>query len=146
MNPLSISLRDLYSYADYKEEPAGFLYRLLGEREETTNISHKKMPSFVDHIGFIDSDPYCAWYIILNQNADFIGSIYLSYNDEIGIFISRANQGNGYGRLAVHRLMEIHSRKRYYANINPANVRSIKFFQSLGFGSPIQITLMKENG
>jgi RimJ/RimL family protein N-acetyltransferase len=108
------------------------LYRLLQERTDEINISHRAMPRWEDHIRFVASRPYSEWYLI-EQQGEFIGSIYLSRQDEIGIFIFRARQGSGLGRQAIAALIARHPRKRYLANINPANHRSIAFFQNLGF-------------
>ena len=73
-----------------------FLFDLLKERNPKANISHKKMPSYDEHIQFIKSKPYTKWYIILQSNKK-VGSIYLSKNDEIGIFISKKFQGKNIG-------------------------------------------------
>ena len=67
---------------------AQFLYGLLKERESTVNISHKKMPTYTQHIKFIESKPYSKWYIIRLGNQK-IGSAYLSKQNEIGIFITK---------------------------------------------------------
>ena len=61
-----------------------FLFDLLKKRDPISNISHKKMPSYSQHIKFIKSKPYSKWYIILKEN-EKIGSIYLSKNNEIGL-------------------------------------------------------------
>ena len=46
-----------------------FLYDLLKERDPKSNISHKKMPTFLQHKKFIKSGPYSKWYIVyLNKN------------------------------------------------------------------------------
>ena len=44
------------------------------------------MPTYAQHIKFIESKPYSKWYIInFNQK---IGSAYLSKQNEVGIFIT----------------------------------------------------------
>ena len=63
-----------------------FLFNLLKERDPNTNISHKKMPTFTEHEQFVKSKPYSYWYII-KLSRKKIGTIYLSKNNEIGIFI-----------------------------------------------------------
>ena len=63
-----------------------FLYDLLKERNPQANISHKKMPSYAQHIKFVNSRPYTKWYIIEKGN-EMVGSVYLSKQNEIGIFI-----------------------------------------------------------
>ena len=116
------------------------LWQLLQERDDTINIniSHRKMPTFEDHCRFVDRRPYVAWYLI-DINDRVVGSIYLSHHDEIAIFIFKEHQKCGYGKEAIALLMQQHPRPRYLANINPANARSIRFFQSLGF-APLQVT------
>ena len=44
-----------------------FLYDLLLERDPKANISHKKMPTFTEHLKFVKSKPYSKWYVILKE-------------------------------------------------------------------------------
>lgn len=94
------------------------------------------MPTWEEHLAFIDSNPYAAWYIIWPR----LGSIYLTRNDEVGIHLCRDARGNGVGSRAVQKLMAMHPRPRYLANIAPGNTGSLRFFERLGF-SCIQHTL-----
>ena len=41
-----------------------FLYDLLKNKDPNANISHKKMPSYDEHVEFVMSKPYTNWYII----------------------------------------------------------------------------------
>ena len=109
-----------------------FLYVLLKEREPSQNISHGVMPSFIEHVKFVESNPYKVWYAIL-LDAFPIGSIYLTKKNEVGIFIKKEMQGMGWGRRALKMLISKHGKLRYLANINPKNKRSIKFFEKHGF-------------
>lgn len=111
---------------------AQILYELLQEREAHVNISHRKMPTMRQHKAFIRSKPYAAWYLIEIEGV-FVGSIYLTRDNEIGIFVFHNYQGLGSGTYAVKMLMDRHPRRRYLANINPENSVSIKFFRDLGF-------------
>ena len=120
-----------------------FLFDLLKERDSRANISHKKMPTYTEHIKFIKSKPYSKWYIIFKSKQK-IGSIYLSKNDEIGIFISRKFQGKNMGDFALDELIKKNPRKRFLANVNPKNKKSIKFFKKSGFDL-IQHTYEKRN-
>lgn len=123
------------------------LWALLGEREPHVNISHKTMPTWDDHCLFIERHPYKAWYLIEADdpdNDDFAGSIYLSQQNEIGIFIFKEYQGRGYGRGAIMLLMREHPEKQYLANINPENTESMQFFERLGFDL-LQVTYGKDN-
>lgn len=128
-----------------------YLWRLLSERTPEQSISHKAMPTWDEHVSFIESRPYEAWYLIeaVLENVDdvalhteIVGATYLSKQREIGIGIFSQYRGNGYGKHAVRTLMARHP-GRFLANINPANEPSIQLFRSLGFGGPIQITLEK---
>ena len=111
---------------------AQFLYGLLKERESNVNISHKKMPTYVQHIKFIESRPYSKWYIIRLGNQK-IGSAYLSKQNEIGIFITKNMHAKKIGTIALNILIKKNRRKRYLANINPKNKKSISFFKKNGF-------------
>ena len=123
-----IKLRSVYR----EDEAPRVLYRLLEERNEEINISHRSMPTWRAHLAFVRSKPYAAWYL-LEQDKEFVGAIYLSKMDEIGIFVLRAHQGKGLGKKAIKALMKRHPRKRFLANINPRNTNSIGMFEDMGF-------------
>ena len=118
-----------------------FLFDLLKERDPRANISHRKMPTYSQHTKFIKSKPYSKWYIILKSKQK-IGSIYLSKNDEIGIFLSKKFQGKNVGNFALNELMKKNPRKRFLANVNPKNKKSIAFFKNNNF-KLIQYTFEK---
>lgn len=109
-----------------------FLFELLKERDPNANISHKKMPSYTNHVKFIESKPYTKWYIILNSKQK-VGSIYLSKNDEIGIFLLKSFHRQNFGKLALEILMKKNPRKRFLANVSPKNKNSMDFFKKNGF-------------
>ena len=109
-----------------------FLYDILNERKPIVNISHKKMPTYRQHVSFITSKPYSKWYIIY-FNSKKIGSIYLSKQNEIGISIIRAMQGKGFDQIALEILMDKHPRERYIANCNPKNKKLISFWKKNKF-------------
>ena len=118
-----------------------FLFDLLKERDPRVNISHRKMPTYSQHTKFIKSKPYSKWYIILKSKQK-IGSIYLSKNDEIGIFLSKKFQGKSVGNFVLNELMKKNPRKRFLANVNPKNKKSISFFKNNNF-KLIQYTFEK---
>ncbi len=109
-----------------------FLFNLLKERDPQTNISHKKMPTYLQHEKFVKSKPYKKWYIIKSQS-NKVGSIYLSEQDEIGIFLKKDVQGKNIGNQALEILMKKSPKQRYLANVNPNNSKSISFFEKNGF-------------
>ncbi len=114
------------------EKDVQFLYNLLEERKPVTYISHKKMPTYEEHVNFVKSSPYSKWYII-EIDEERAGSIYLTKQNEIGIFLNEGLQEKGIGSNALNVLIGKNPDLRYLANINPENKKSIKFFKKLGF-------------
>ena len=125
-NETPIKLK-LVSKSDYR-----FLYDLLMERNPRANISHKKMPTYNEHVKFVSSRPYPKWYIIL-CDVNRAGSIYLTSQNEIGIFIKKSFQNKQIGDIALRKLIQKNPKKRYLANVNPKNKKSICFFKNHGF-------------
>ena len=127
---LTVFLTDVY----HSDTSYCSLYQLLKEREDSINISHVEMPTWAEHNAFVSSRPYAVWCMIdIGESGSFVGSVYLTKQDEIGVFIFRNCRGRGYGKQAVRLLMEQHPRKRYLANINPDNGPSIAMFKGMGF-------------
>lgn len=115
-----------------KKSDIPFLYELLSQRDPRANISHKKMPTYEEHKKFVISKPYSRWYVIYYKN-EKVGSIYLTKQNEIGIFILTKIQGKGIGSDALHVLMKKNPRSRYLANVSPRNKKSMFFFTRNGF-------------
>lgn len=114
--------------------------QLLWEREPHENISHRTMPTVGEHIAFVASHPYKAWYWFEDESLTPAGCAYITHQGEIGIGVLRAFRGRGLATEAIQEIMRRHP-GRHLANINPANEASIRLFRKLGFGGPIQITL-----
>ena len=112
----------LISKSDYR-----FLYNLLKERDSRANISHKKMPTYNEHLKFIRSKPYAKWYIA-EFGASKIASVYLTSQNEIGIFIKKTYQNKKLGGIILSQLIQKNPRERYLANVSPKNKKSIHFF------------------
>ena len=128
-SPNDLRLVDIYKAPESFEA----LFRLLKSRDPRANISHRKMPSWNEHVRFVRSKPHKAWYLIKTQDG-VAGGIYLSKNDEIGLFIFKHYQGKGYGKKALTELMKKHTKvRKFLANISPLNARSRRFFEGLGF-------------
>ena len=113
-------------------DDAEFLYELLKQREGRVNISHRSIPTLTEQRDYIENHSYQSWDIIWVEN-NRVGNIYLTQRDEIGIFIDNKFQGRGYGSQALKQFMEKNGKKRYLANINPTNYKSIQFFGKHGF-------------
>ena len=105
-----------------------FLYTHLKERDSRANISHKRMPTYQEHVKFVNSKPYSKWYIVM-YGAKKIGTIYLTKMNEIGIFIKKKFQDDGVGQATLDLLMQKHPKERFLANVNPKNKKSINFFK-----------------
>lgn len=121
-----------------RHDRAALLWGLLCQRDETVSISHRVMPSFREHVLFIESDPYQAWYFMMEidfmmEIEKVVGACYLSKQNEIGVFVFGDSQGKGYATQAVKEVMAAHGERRYLANINPRNLKSVKLFNNLGF-------------
>lgn len=111
------------------------LYQLLGEREIDEAISHQGMPTFKQHIDFINRRPYKFWGMIIQGEGNVVGSIYLSHSNEIGIAIFKKHRRKGYAKAAIKTLLRTFANEKFFiANINPLNVKSIDLFKGLGFG------------
>ena len=104
----------------------------MKQREGIVNISHKSLPTWEEHVEFIKNNTYQSWDIIWVDDVR-IGNIYLTDRDEIGIFLDKKSQSNGYGSIAINEFMKKNGKKRYLANIRPTNYKSIQFFGKLGF-------------
>ena len=109
-----------------------FLYELLKNKNLNSNISHKKMPSYDEHIEFVMSKPYTNWYIIECDKKN-VGSIYLSKQDEIGISINNDFEYDQIAKTALKLLMKLNPRKRYLANVSPNNKKLQEFLLKNGF-------------
>ena len=109
-----------------------FLYELLKNKDPNANISHKKMPSYDEHVEFVMSKPYTNWYIIEYDKKN-VGSIYLSKQDEIGISINTDYEYDQIVKSALKLLMKLNQRKRYLANVSPKDKNSQEFLLKNGF-------------
>ena len=114
------------------ENDALFLYDLLKTRDFRANISHKKVPSYDEHVHFILSNPYTIWYIIEYEGKK-IGSVYLSKQDEIGISLVDDSLYDKIGKSVIKLLIKDNPRKRYLAKVSPQNKKLQNFFVNNGF-------------
>src|SRR5690348_7958873 len=99
-----IALLNVYEHPNADQ----VLYALLRERstehDEFVNISHRKLPTFTEHVKFMDSRPYRYWYLIGADSGKPVGTCYISKRNEIGIVLFQAQRGKGYGTEAVKAL------------------------------------------
>jgi RimJ/RimL family protein N-acetyltransferase len=131
-----------------------WLYELIQEREPEVNISHRDMPTFEQHRQFVTRRPYRFWYLI-EYSPDtpelviagyvapiFAGYVSATHDNEIGIVLRGEFRGHGLGPDAVRMLIEKHRPNpaepsvrngNWLANVAPANERSRRMFEGLGF-------------
>lgn len=150
-----MTLIDIYgddvAYPNYLR----FLFGLLEQRKPYQNISHKFMPTYEAHVNFVTSRPYLYWYIIAKDHK-YIGTVYISNLNEIGMFMLEDYTHLGYGSQVLDALYARHKNIQVFkANISPLNSDSIAFFANKGFkymkqfkddeGKIIQYVYMRTN-
>ena len=139
---MNITLRSVY-----KDGHKGVLalYQLLRERstenDPHVNISHRALPPYREHLAFVRSRPYRAWFFV-KVDGLIAGYVNVTRRNEIGIILSADYRGKGIGKQALQMLltrtkpMAAKPSERspgFLSNINPKNARSIALFTSLGF-------------
>ena len=97
------------------------------------------MPTYRKHIEHVKRAPYDAWYFIqveayMGACVINVGNTYITSANEIGIHVSPMFQRQGFARRSIKRLMELHPREYYLANIAPENTESQQLFEALGYG------------
>lgn len=119
-----------------------FLYVLLEQRDPSESISHKRMPTIEEHVAFVSSRPYAAWYLLDVEHVGYVGAIYLTRQREIGVWVHKDQRGLGYAKQAIAILMLWHP-GRFLANVAPGNLTSRRLFDGIGF-KHIQNTFLLE--
>jgi len=109
-----------------------FLFDLLQQRRSDANISHKKMPTYDEHIEFVNSNPYSKWYIIEIDN-EKVGSIYLTKQNEIGVHIFQKFEEIKTYQNVVKEFISKYPENQFLINISPKNKLYIDFTEELGF-------------
>ena len=154
-----LDLQPLYVGRLVRPGAAEFLYELMKERDPEINISHSKLPTFEQHMAFIESHAFRLWYLIDVREGpiDYLGwSGYVSATtrNEIGIVLKKGARGRGIGPEALRAFIAQNEplpgapsgrNGRWLANIAPTNAHSLHVFQKLGF-LEIQRTLALGGG
>ena len=131
-NPVSWS--NIYLHLEYKYiRTYLFLYERLSNPE--FNISHKKLPTFDEHVKFINSKPYKGWWLVYANifYNTLVGSVYLTNENEIGIYLIKKYRKCGIGSEILKQIEPMCEGEILYANINVENESSKKFFTKNGF-------------
>ena len=106
----------------------------MSERKQFENISHKKLPSYNNHVKFIKSKPYAKW-LLIECREKILGSVYLSKNNEIAIWIKKdiKDYKMKIRKKILEEITTKFTRKKYLTNINPRNKKIINFYKKNGF-------------
>lgn len=126
-----------------RAEAVHITYQLLIERPAEANITHQRFVGLSDHEDFFDHHPYRHWFLLMTDDTSHpkkdqevcVGSLYITPDDEIGIFILQEHQRRGYAREALLQAIASHTPRhgdRFVANVNPRNQASIDLFKSIG--------------
>jgi len=127
-----MSIKNLVKLKEVTEDNAEFLYEMLKERDSTVNVTHQKLPLFNEHLEFIKSKPYDAWYIIEIESKQ-VGHIYIDNENRIGWFIKIEFKGFGFVIPAFEELKILHKRKIYFGKVNPNNFEAQNLLTKLKF-------------
>jgi hypothetical protein len=136
-----VNLVDVYS-----QEPHPVLYQLMEERKAEA-ISHKAMPSMEEHLAFVQSKPFRAWYLI-EEDGIVIGAVSINDRNEVRVGIVKQHRFPYRIVEAVKAIKDLHPPLpavpsarvgEYVMNINGRDVDSCKLINELG-GKYLQST------
>lgn len=112
------------------------LFYFLNKRK--FNISNTKKTDYKNHLNFVKNNPYRNWFLI-EYKSNYIGSIYVLFNNGIGIDIDESNYNLIEDILdifisIVKPLREVPSLRtsNFHINIPPENKKLIKVISNLG--------------
>lgn len=127
---MTVRFEDVYE--DNIDEHYSVLYQLLVEREPNVNISHSTVPTWGQHIKYVDGRPHKLWFIVYNDNVP-VGAMYLTNKNEIGTFTLKAHLRKGYATQATNHMKELTVGQPLYANVAPFNLASQLYCEKMGF-------------
>jgi GNAT superfamily N-acetyltransferase len=138
----------LYNVKECQGEAIEILWQLLCERPDYANISHDGKPDRNKHVSFVMAHPYREWCLIMTDVEDsgpnkwhrWVGAIYITHQNELGIAILERCQRKGYARQAIDLMMQRHPRDYYLANVAPGNHPSHRLWESFENHAICQVT------
>ena len=99
-----------------------FLYKLLKQRPKNECISHRKMPTYKEHIKYLKTFPFFL-NIIISVDGKSVGSFYETDRHEIGIHILRKYEYLVIEIIEVIMDLAKKGKNKIYFNINPKDNR-----------------------
>ena len=125
-----------------EEKDIPILYEHLREFVETPNAStsgnllppYDQSKKFVmKYLIYNENHEYDKWYIVLDENENIVGNIFLSKKNMIAYHILKKYQRKGFAEASVKLMMKENPRKRFFAIVNMKNEPSLDFTTKLGF-------------
>ena len=124
-----LRFEDVYVYNTI--ENYSILYQLLCEREPYVNISHSRMPTWSQHVKYLESKPHKSWIVAYDEDLP-VGAMYVTKDNEIGTFVLREYMRKGYATQMTDYIKSI-TTGTLYANVAPLNYDSQKYCEKMGF-------------
>lgn len=132
------------NFKSVESDDSLILYQLLKNRKYS--ISHKQMPSYVDHQKFVNSQPYKYWYLIY-EDFEVIGSFYIKEDNSIGLDLQKLELS--ILKRIIFFIKDSFSPSEpvlskipsyYYINLADSNKRLLDILKLIGC-EPIQVSL-----
>ena len=124
------------------ERDIPILYEHLREFVETPNASTSgnPLPPYDESKKFImkylidnKNHEYDKWYIVLDENENIVGDVFLNKKNMIAYHILKKYQRKGFAESSVKLMMKENPRRRFFATVNMKNEPSLDFTTKLGF-------------
>jgi hypothetical protein len=125
---MMVQLLSVYSFEASKYGVFHMLYSLLQEQDRESWVDDK-VPTWAAHCKFVSRHPHLVWYAIKDDN-QLIGSIYVTWDDKIGLIFLKAHDNKKNGQEALLEFMKRHPKAAYYANIRPEDQTAIEVFHN----------------
>ncbi|MBR9920478.1 MAG: GNAT family N-acetyltransferase [Bacteroidetes bacterium] len=134
-----IELRDKEAVFAYRSDPEANKYQgWVPESPEEVEAFIKKNPS-----DFNEAESWFQLVLVDKENGAVIGDVGIHFTGdqnrqcELGVTLSKAKQGCGFAREAMHAVMKYLftelNKHRIFASVDPANRSSIRLLERLGF-------------
>lgn len=137
----------LTNIQECKSDAVEVLWQLMLERPAFANISHDGKADRSRHLQHVLYHPHREWCLIADADTSkWVGGIYITHRDEIGIGILSEHQRKGFARQAIEAMMQRHRKDCYYANVAPGNHPSHRMWESFANHAIVQVTYRIERG
>ncbi len=119
-------------------EDVQLLFDSLSKRNHT--ISHRKMPTFEQHLQFVSNHPYRKWFLVYFQ-LEFKGHLYVKYDNAVGLHMSPDVTSSQLGELWLALTGQIAPQKvqpsmvpdHFYVNVPTSNLQMQSRLEAANF-------------